>query len=51
MRFTQFSWEVSMLQLSLWEVERSILLSEQQFKFFKMCTMRQLETWAKLPTL
>lgn len=48
---TQFSLEVSVLQLSLRVVGRSILLSERQFKFFKMCTTRQLEPWAELPVL
>lgn len=49
MGFTQFSSEVSVLQLSLQEVEKSILFSEQQFKFFKMCTTGQMEPWAGQP--
>lgn len=29
----------------------TVLLSGQQFKFFQMCIMRQLEPWAELPVL
>lgn len=51
MAFTQFSLEDFVLRLILQEAERSILLSDQPFKFFKMCTAMQLEPWAELPVL